>query len=179
MTPLVTELNYWLALGGIALALATVYLLTERFLLRGEPLLVPFVRRFGLWLVLGVTSVSVVLTLVYSEVFGFVPCGLCWLQRIFLYPLPIIMALALWHRTTARVIADIGIALASLGGVVALYQHALQMGITDSAVCPTAGAGADCAKRILFEFGFMTFPLLSAITFAFVIAVLVVWRREG
>ena len=177
MAPLVVELNYWLALGGIALALATAYLLIEHFLLRGERVLTPYVRRFGLWAVLLVALASVVLTLVYSEVFGFVPCGLCWLQRIFLYPLPLVMAVALWHRTREKVVADIGIALSSLGAVVALYQHYLQMGGSELVTCPTAGAGTDCAQRILFEFGFVTFPLLSAIVFVFVIAVLLVWRK--
>lgn len=176
MTPLIADINYYLALGGLLLAFAAAYLLVEHFFLIEKPL-APYVRRYGLWLVLLVGGASVALTLLYSEVFGFVPCGLCWLQRVALYPLPLLAAVALWRGARERIVADFGIALASLGGVIALYQHYLQMGGTELVTCPTAGVGADCAKRILFEFGFVTFPLLSAVTFLFFIAVFLVWRR--
>lgn len=43
------------------------------------------------------------------------------------------------------------------------------MGGSSFIACPSSGG--DCAKRFMFEFGFVTFPLLAAILFAF----LVVW----
>jgi hypothetical protein len=43
------------------------------------------------------------------------------------------------------------------------------MGGSEIVRCPVAGAGSDCAKQFMFEFGFMTFPMLSAITFLFLI----------
>ncbi len=177
MDPFVAALNYWLALSGIALALFAGYVFLVQFILQDRSL-APVIRRFGLWIVLLVTLASATLTLLYSEIFGFIPCGLCWLQRVFLYPLPIVMAVALVRGVRERVVADIGITLASLGAFVALYQHYLQMGGTELVACPTAGVGADCARRILFEFGLVTFPLLSAIVFVFVIVVLLAWRRE-
>jgi hypothetical protein len=41
------------------------------------------------------------------------------------------------------------------------------MGGIEFVKCPVAGVGADCAKRFMFEFGFITFPLLSGIAFLF------------
>jgi disulfide bond formation protein DsbB len=108
------------------------------------------------------------MTLIYSEVFGFIPCGLCWLERIFLYPQVILLGVAL--ATKDKVVSKYGIALSIPGMLVSLYQHYLQMGGAEFITCPVIGAGADCAERILFEFGFMTFPLMSAFLFAFLIA---------
>lgn len=176
MITLISSLNYWLALGTVGLQLVTAYLVIEHFFLR-EKYLSPYVARFAWWIVVLGGLASVAFTLVYSEVFGFVPCGLCWLQRVFLYPLPVIALVALWHRARSVVVADIGIVLSALGAVVALYQHYLQMGGSALVTCPTAGVGADCARRILFEFGYVTFPLMAASLFVFFVTVLLVYRK--
>lgn len=176
MTELVAELNYWLALGTIFLQVGVAYLLVEHFVLK-QKFLAPYVRRWGLHALFLMTLGSVVLTLLYSEVFGFVPCGLCWLQRVFLYPLPILFGIALIRKRTVEVV-DYGMALSSLGLVVALYQHYLQMGGSEFVTCPVAGVGADCARRILFEFGYVTFPLMAATLFAFTITVLLIYRAQ-
>lgn len=180
MIEFIDTLNYWLALGTILLQGVTVYLLAEHFFLK-KKYLTPYIQRYGMWVVAGVGVVSVILTLVYSEVFGFVPCGLCWLQRVFLYPLPLLAVLALWYRARSlpdRFAADFGIVLAVLGGTIALYQHYLQMGGAALVTCPVAGVGADCARRILFEFGYITFPLMSFSVFAFIATVLVLYRAR-
>lgn len=165
MSATVDTLNYLLGLGGIALLLSTAFLLID---LKTTRSLQPLVQRFGSLIAFLLTLASGLMTLLYSEVFGFVPCGLCWLQRVFLYPQIFITGTALWIKDkTAALYAAV---LCVPGAVVGLYQHYLQMGGPDLGVCPTAGAGADCSERIMFEFGFMTFPLLSAISFIFLIA---------
>jgi disulfide bond formation protein DsbB len=117
------------------------------------------------------------MAVVYSDVFGFVPCGLCWLQRVFLFPQVILLTLALVFRD--QTFYRYGIALSIPGLIIGLYQHYLQMGGPDLVGCPVAGDGADCSARFLFEFGFMTFPLLSAAAFAFLIAVYTYLGREA
>ena len=105
------------------------------------------------------------MTLVYSEGFGFVPCGLCWLERVFLYPQVFILGMALFYKE--KVAARYGLLLSVPGLIISLYHHYLQMGGNKFIACPTSGG--DCAKRIMFEFGFVTFPLLSAFLFLFLI----------
>lgn len=178
MIELIGPLNYWLSVGVIALSVAAAYLLIEHFLLK-QTYAAPFIRRFGLWIVFLVSFVAAALTLVYSELLGIVPCGLCWLQRVFLYPIPLICAVALLKGTRASRtdIADYGIALSTVGGIIALYHHYIQMGGSALGACPTAGEGVDCARRFIFEFGFVTFPLMAFSVFAFIIAVLLIYRR--
>lgn len=177
MIPLET-LNYWLAIGTIALQVVTVYIFVEHFFLQ-EKYATAYLRRFGLHVVFLVSAFAALLTLVYSEVFGFIPCGLCWMERVFLYPIVIISLLALYklrHGVRDTAVADYGIALSGIGAVIATYHHYLQMGGSALIACPTAGEGVDCAKRVIFEFGYVTFPLMAAAVFAFIIMTLLVYR---
>ena len=160
MTETTLLLNTVVSYGGLILLAASGVLLFDLFTSRS---LQALVRAYANWMLLVLSTFGVILTLVYSEVFGFVPCGLCWLQRLFLYPLPILLATGMCLKdASVRIYTMV---LVSPGFVIALYQHYLQMGGTELVGCPVAGG--DCAQRILFEFGFMTFPLLSAILFFF------------
>ncbi len=174
----VETLNFFAALGTIALQLATLLLLATIVLDRRIPDIGDIsgaISRHGLWVALVFSAFASVMTLVYSEILAFEPCGLCWVQRVFLYPLVVLFALALWKKE--RIIADYVIALSGAGLLVALYQHYLQMGGTDILPCPAAPTAADCAQRILFEFGYITFPLMAVSLFAFLIVLMLFVRR--
>jgi disulfide bond formation protein DsbB len=82
-----------------------------------------------------------------------------------LYPQLILIGVGIYYKDAFM--PRSGVALSVFGFVVSLYHHYIQMGGTEFIACPTSGA--DCAKRFMFEYGFMTFPLLSAILFAFLI----------
>ncbi|MFM2381699.1 MAG: hypothetical protein RLZZ76_466 [Candidatus Parcubacteria bacterium] len=164
MEQTIALLNFILALGGIGLGFAAFVvafdLVSKNFSLKY------IIEKWWMLGALALTFTGSVMTLVYSEVFDFVPCGLCWLQRVFLYPQVFLLAIALKHKDTN--VARYGIALSIPGAIVSLYQHYLQMGGSEIVGCPTSGG--DCSERILFEFGFMTFPLMSAFLFLFLIA---------
>lgn len=142
-------------------------------------LYVRFVHAF-VWPVLVVVTVgSVVMSLVYSEYFGFVPCSLCWLQRIALYPQALFATMA--ARTQERIFFPLySMALAIFGLLVALYHYVEQVmpkdALGEGLPCLADGS-ADCAAKIIDQFGFVTFPLLSAITFAFLIVLYLNLRR--
>lgn len=161
---LLETLNFVFALGGIVLLFSALYLVydycTERFLQK-------YILQFGILAAFLITFLGSATSLIYSEYFGFIPCGLCWLQRVCLYPQVLLLGTALWIKDKTVVVY--GMILCIPGVVIGLYQHYLQMGGTDLIGCPAAGPGADCSERILFEFGFMTLPLLSSITFFFLI----------
>jgi disulfide bond formation protein DsbB len=67
-----------------------------------------------------------------------------------------------------------GIGLSVLGLLVAVYQYIYQMlppTLLESGLVPCLadGSGADCATKVIDLFGFVTLPLISAITFSFLI----------
>lgn len=160
MTESVALLNTISSYGGLMLLLGSGILWFDLCTTRT---LKALVQSYASWGMMALSTLGVLMTLVYSEVFGFVPCGLCWLQRIFLYPQPIILVAGIYQKD-ARVHLY-SMVLSVPGCVIALYQHYLQMGGTEFVGCPASGG--DCAQRILFEFGFMTYPLLSALLFFF------------
>jgi len=176
----VETINYLLSLATIAMQIAAAALFALYFLRRKFTDLednAKLIGEWGLWLGFLLSAGGIVLSLFYSEVLGFAPCGLCWLQRVFLFPQAVLFAVALWKKD-ARV-ADYSIALSVLGAVVALYQHYIQMGGADVLPCPaTAGEAVDCAVRFLFEFGYITFPLMSFSLFAFLAVVMLFVRAR-
>ena len=57
--------------------------------------------------------------------------------------------------------------LSVVGLAIALYHHMLQIGFDLMKPCSSAPFAVDCAKPDFMEFGFVTFPLMSAVLFAF------------
>lgn len=176
----VDSLNFVLALGTAALQMGAFALLVAHF----QPSFIPrvqkikdVVEKWALWIGFVLALGGSAMTLFYSDVLGFEPCPLCWWQRIFLYPQVILFALALWksdfHKKSA---VDLSIALSAIGAGFALYQHLLQMLPAGSLPCPATGVS--CAQRIVFELGYITFPLMAFSLFAFLIALMLIIRRR-
>ncbi|MCR4281307.1 MAG: disulfide bond formation protein B, partial [Candidatus Kaiserbacteria bacterium] len=141
------SINYWLALATLVLQIVGVAFLALFFLRKKfadlEPIAL-FLETWGLWIGFLITLGGVILSLFYSEILGVLPCGLCWFQRVFLYPQAILFALAIWKKS--KEVADYSIALSIFGGAIALYQHYLQMGGTSLVPCPAVASQAtDCA----------------------------------
>ena len=174
-------LNFLLSVGGLGLTALTVILFVD-YVWYGSQFYRKFVEKFVWQLILVTTVGSVVLSLVYSEYFGFIPCSLCWLQRIALYPQALLALMAM--RTKERVFFPFySIGLSVFGLMVAVYHYVYQMmpkEPTGSSIMPCLADGsADCATKIIDEFGFVTFPFLSAVTFAFLIALYLNMRRSS
>ncbi|MSU73596.1 disulfide bond formation protein B [Candidatus Kaiserbacteria bacterium] len=161
------------ALQVVTLGFLALFLLQEKYPDLGG--VGALIERWGLWLAFGASSVAVVLALFYSEVLGFVPCGLCWLMRIFMFSQVPLFAVALWKRDSG--IADYSITLSIAGFFLGLYQHYLQMGGGALVPCPASGGG-DCAQRFLFELNYITFPLMGATLFAFLIVLMLFVRKR-
>jgi disulfide bond formation protein DsbB len=105
------------------------------------------------------------MTLVYSEYFGVIPCALCWLERIFMYSTVILSGSALYFRDERFIFRYINV-FAVFGLVISLYHHILQMTATASSSLPCPASGGDCAKRLIYEYGHITFPWLAVVLFA-------------
>jgi Disulfide bond formation protein DsbB len=77
--------NTLLALLTIGTQIGAVILLIA-FGLNRKGRLVRFVADYGVALAFCIVVAATGLSLFYSEILGFEPCTLCWVQRIFLYP---------------------------------------------------------------------------------------------
>ena len=133
-----------------------------------------FLAHYVWGIIILVTIGGVSTSLLYSEVLGFVPCSLCWLQRVALYP-QVLLVLAAFKLKDAKHSSVYGTVLSIFGLVVAVYQYVLQalpQDLYESGLMPCLADGtADCSKKIIEVFGFVTFPFLSGVLFLFLIVV--------
>lgn len=172
-------LNFLFALAGLFMIPLTIGLYIDYFLYKSKYFKQWF-QAYAVKVVMLLTLGSVAVSLLYSEYYGFVPCSLCWLQRIALYPQALLSVIA--FKIKDHVYFPLyGIALSVFGLAVALYHYVYQLvpkGTVGGEIMPCLADGsADCAVRVIDEFGFVTFPLLSAITFALLIVIYLHMRR--
>lgn len=108
-------------------------------------------------------------SLYYSEVRGFIPCTLCWYQRILMYPLVAILLAGLIRRDPD--LAAYVLPLALLGIVVAGYHYTLQLGLwgSESAACRV---GVPCSGRYVNWLGFITIPFQALTAFILITALM-------
>lgn len=174
-------LNFLLSVGGLGLLVVTIVLYADYFF-GNSTVYARFVAAFVWPIIVATTVGSVLLTLVYSEYFGFIPCSLCWLQRIALYPQALFAVMA--AKTQERIFFPLySIGLSVFGFIVAVYHYIYQLvpkDVSGGGLMPCLADGtADCGAKIMNEFGFVTFPFLSAVTFAFLIALYLNLRRSN
>lgn len=169
---LFTTLNTFVGWGALALQVLAALLIIAY--VKRQSQIGSIVAAAAIPLGFALSLAATIMSLVYSEYFGVEPCGFCWLQRVFLYPQVVLFAVAYLARDARVYLYSLW--LSALGAAVALYQHYLQMGGTGVLPCPAAGT-ADCAKRIIFEMGYITFPLVSLTVFAFLIVLMLYLRR--
>jgi disulfide bond formation protein DsbB len=113
-------------------------------------------------------------SLYFSEIAGFDPCRLCWYQRIAMYPLIVILAIAAAFRDRGG--AKYGIALAAVGAVIAAYHVALEwIPALDTGACDPA---APCTLVWFREFGFISLPTLALTAFVLIIVILTTKERR-
>lgn len=114
-------------------------------------------------------------SLFLSEVMGFVPCILCWYQRILMYPLVVILAVGILLRDARLRVYVLPLSLAGLA--VSAYHNLLYLGIIPETI-QRCTSGVSCTERQLELFGYITIPLLSLTAFS-VISLSMVFAKWG
>lgn len=124
---------------------------------------------YELWAAFLVAAIATGGSLFFSEIAGFVPCDLCWFQRICMYPLSILTLFAAFHgdHRFARYL----IPLPVVGAGVSVYHLLIENKvITEPSACRIGGAG--CAVKWINEFGYITIPTLALTGFLLLIGFL-------
>ena len=126
------------------------------------------VEGYELWLAFLVAALATGGSLFLSEVAGFVPCELCWYQRICMYPLSLLTLLIAWHADYR--VARYLLPLPVVGACVSIF-HLL---VENHWVATPTGCqiGAGCTVKWINEFGYMTIPTLALTAFVLLIGFL-------
>jgi disulfide bond formation protein DsbB len=125
-------------------------------------------------LVFGISFSALLGSLVYSNIIGYPPCELCWIQRIFMYPQAVISALALWKRDKS--IVGYLLPLTILGGLVAFYHSLTNWGFGTGLLACTA-TGGECARVYVDAYGYITIPFMAFSTFVYLFAVSMIYFK--
>ncbi|MCB0078227.1 MAG: disulfide bond formation protein B [Anaerolineales bacterium] len=119
--------------------------------------------RYALYAALVVAWVAMLGSLYFSDVKGYLPCLLCWYQRILMYPLALgILPIGLLRRDEH--LPYMSLFFSGVGMVLSAYHYLLQKGIifASSGAC---GVGVPCTTQYINWLDFITIPFLALIAF--------------
>lgn len=129
---------------------------------------------YTVWILLigGLSTTSVVGTLIYQFIYLTPVCSLCWWQRIFMFPLVLITAAALYSRSkTNHLITSSMAAIGLLFASYHYYGHFQKYVVGNPFLlpCSTSLLEPSCSESPIILFGFMTIPLFGVIAFSAII----------
>jgi disulfide bond formation protein DsbB len=155
----------------IALASTLVVLLGGQLTAAPRAALVQFCRDHGVPFALCVAGVATAGSLYLSEGAGFIPCRLCWYQRIAMYPLAVILTVAVIRRRADAYIYVVPVAL--IGAAISTYHITVERfpRLESSNICETANP---CTLIWTNRFGFLTIPTMALTAFSLILAVNVI-----
>ncbi len=123
----------------------------------------------------GVALVATLGALFIGEVMGMTPCLLCWYQRIFMFPLALVLGMAAFAEDRRGAVYALPLSLG--GAAVAGYHSALIAGWVPTWWVP-CGAGPSCSEQSLEILGGIQIPWLSLAAFAAIAILLLVYLKK-
>jgi len=163
-------LQLFFALLALACNVATVVLLVARLAGRSRPsAIVAAVQPIALWWAWVVAFVSMLGSLYFSEVANFVPCNLCWYQRIAMYPLAVILLVGALRRDWG--VRWYAVPVAAIGACISTYHVLIERfpSLESSNVCSLA---VPCNFIWFEEIGFVTLPYMALSAFLLILVLL-------
>jgi disulfide bond formation protein DsbB len=116
---------------------------------------------YELWAAFVVAGIATGGSLFLSQVAGFVPCEMCWFQRICMYPLSLLTLLMAIRgdNRAARYLLPFPV----IGAAVSVYHLLIENHVVSTPEACQVGAG--CAVKWINYFGYMTIPTLALTAF--------------
>jgi disulfide bond formation protein DsbB len=151
-----------LVAGAGAIALLVLRLAAPR------SAVVAAVDEAALWIAFLVAAVCTAGSLYFSEVADFIPCQLCWFQRIAMYPLAVILLVAAIRGD--RSVRWYAGPVAAIGAAISTYHYLVEWNPELEAAC---GIGPSCSDIWFREFGFVTLALMALCGFAAILVLIV------
>ena len=126
----------------------------------------------ALWAAWVVAAVATGGSLYFSEIAHFIPCQLCWYQRICMYPLSIVLLVGAILRD--RRVVLYAMVFPVVGSLISIRHIYIENNPqAESASCRI---GAPCSAKYIDEFGYVTIPVLALTAFVLIGLLLgIVW----
>ena len=113
-------------------------------------------------------------SLFFSEIMEFIPCSMCWYQRIFMYPLVIIFLVNMLYPDDKIVKYAMPIVLVGLS--FAIYHNLLMFEIIPESIVPCV-QGVPCSTEYINWLGFITIPFLSLTAYCIIFILLLLIKK--
>lgn len=130
-----------------------------------------FIENYALYFAWVVALVATLGSLYFSNIRGFVPCELCWIQRIFMYPLTILLGIAAFTNDVRMRLYVLPLTI--IGGSISLYHYLVQK-VPGFANIKPCVQGVPCNVQYINWFGFVTIPFLALTAFTLITIILFV-----
>ncbi|PIC99169.1 disulfide oxidoreductase [Sporosarcina sp. P29] len=119
-------------------------------------------QEFLLYVAWVVSLVAMFGSLYFSEIKGYIPCELCWYQRILMYPLTLLLGIATFQNDNT--VKKFVLPLALIGGSIS-FMHYLEQKIPGFGGIKPCVSGVPCNAAYINWFGFVTIPFLALMAF--------------
>jgi disulfide bond formation protein DsbB len=130
--------------------------------------LTTFWQQYGAYLALAPALTAMLGSLYYSEIAGFVPCTLCWYQRILMYPLSLIILIGIFKQD--EYFPSYVLPFSIIGMGVSAYHYLIQLGVFSHPA--TCNVGIPCNLRWVNYFGFVTIPFMALTAFIMITVIM-------
>ncbi|ASN05577.1 disulfide oxidoreductase [Virgibacillus necropolis] len=111
------------------------------------------------WLISIVATLG---SLYFSEIRDFVPCELCWYQRIVMYPFVLFLGIATFRNDLS--VKKYVLPMSIIGASISLF-HYLEQKVPGFADIKPCANGVPCSAEYINWLGFITIPFLALIAF--------------
>lgn len=125
-----------------------------------------------IWLVSLVATLG---SLYFSEIRGYIPCTLCWVQRIFMYPILLMSTVAIYEKNAK--IALTTAVFSIIGGCISLYHYGIQKIDFLGDAAPACGQ-VPCTGQYINWLGFITIPFLALTAFILIAVTSILMIRQ-
>ncbi|WP_121626437.1 disulfide oxidoreductase [Poseidonibacter antarcticus] len=119
-------------------------------------------------------SIATLGSLFFSEIMEFIPCSMCWYQRIFMYPLVLIFLVNMLYPDDKIVKYAMPIVL--IGWAFSIYHNLLMFDIIPESIVPCV-QGVPCSTEYINWFGFITIPFLSFLAYSIILILLLIIKK--
>lgn len=129
----------------------------------------------AIWIAWLVALVATAGSLIYSEVIHFIPCRLCWFQRIAMYPMAVVLLVGAIRKD--RAVKFYALPLAMTGLAISIWHYTIQ-------VFPTLEGGScdpsnPCSGRYVEVFGAISIPFMAGAGFTLIAVLLAFYVRAS
>lgn len=157
--------------GQVFIAIGILYAIYQRK--NRENVVIQFFVHNAMFFAFVILLTAMVGSLIYSGIIGYTPCDLCWYQRIFSYPSVFLLGMGIIRRE--HKIIDYVLMLSIVGSIISLYHNYITFG--GESILPCPADGVSCTKLYVYEFGYISIPMMMLTAFALTIFFLAIQKK--